>query len=1762
MAVKAPYKKTDREELESLISKRLLETFFYNKDVFAKQLADDDGNVFYNTVYNKIDATTIRHMLRNNKAIMAYQQTFQKLKWICLDFDISKPFLYDDYDYFEDTKYRVLLEEEVENTKNILEELKIHYTIEFSGNRGFHIWILLKEEVNKSLGHQLIEGLINKINFRYIGKDDSPITLDKYPKNGKSKGNSIGLGVKIPLSFHMKSNAYSYVLENVKEVKKVTNLSEDFLLKQLELISNIHQVDVYSLIEKLQLEKLPEQKEYDDIAGLVKNDSDLSAVICSLTKCEVYNYIFSKGLKNLNEFDRMVITGTLVRLGSSGNPHYGKDLLIEYFSTDKSVYNEDLTKQKINTLSNLYPPNLRYLENKYGIQCSYCNKNNINNVLELLQDIGIVVSDRNEDKNTLSWIINSEKKYLTQNDEVPLNFIYDELTQIKEEDLLEDLTSIKKGEYLDVESYRYLRKENEDKERILYSFSAKDRVLTTFAMFEINKILYGQYSSSSYSYRLNYEMSRNDIFINWNSLWLKYVKDIEGKIHSDSYDNYYILKLDISQFYEKIDQIILRDILYEQPSKLTSMLLADLSIDQKNEYKNICEYLINASQQLSNKGIPQGPAYARYLAEIYLTVLDESILSLLTTDFEHYFRYVDDMVLLIESKEKLEDILIEIKKCLATLGLKLNTSSEKFLKGKVSELKYQIIGQDLEKYFIDGVDEKSTPIKVVNKAVSMVDKMFREGMASENFKQLPFYLTHLISENYLALRKEEIVKEVTKSDIGRGSLFKHFYKNIVFSSTAEIDIGFFKKLTGLSRGNFINQLSRSYKEISLDKLEELVSYYLKENLAYYERIELIRLILRSGANVNHSYLLLSDYEIIVRLIDSTDNIKWTKELLKNTLIGLQREDDKSKALVILDSLLSNSVNLPAFNEVITTIYSTLSRHVDEVFNKNNLQLLNNLICFISMYLEEFEQIIGLWNNLNTKIDESVADIKYNDWLKYNSVVDKSKIVDNSVVHVLTSVFSSNGINPVIGVKNFEKEYAMYLFLYLFNSQENPNLKSEIRENIYQIINGKNLEFLRWCLGEGVEYFPSDDIAIQNIHLNDRVVLKKNNELLVRGSERMFSDFPKEVVLEEEWYKEKDYRYTIVELNTKVQNIYDKLKELDLFKALEFLIELKKSAEINEKYVNVFETGAFRVGSNELYLKYSKCDTNIVINGDRSVVNEKKSFLNELLTCFKQAEITKKELIIDYEITNHTFELDFLPSNIRSVETKMSFIESLVNNIQKYFKTDSENIYSLEIAKVITIREFLRKQELKNYKKELELLGMYNTLYNNDYEKYLLYGKTPINSDSLEELIKSLKTSLSINIEHDDVNFILKSFEKEEKLINESSTIKAFKHAQIETNIMKQKEIKINGKKFNTSDLKFYELFSNLEIKELTSKDVFHLGNSDYTYFSDDCIILIPQILTKVIDIIENKQGKYDKSSLQLKYNIENDDNFSNAVKNIQIQSGVSIYEAKRRVSSFLYDVNSKYIPAVLSVIASYLVMDDEVTNQFKNMIISNINEGNNKCLLPLKWKSDDNGLHQILFQKYKDSFDRNSDNDKRLWNDYKKINNNQTIDEIIFISDLGVSGSQFKKALNYYLDEDRKNKNIYLNIQAKKLREQLFVNKVSVTILNTMYSDVFEFEIIKFFYDIGYRGELNFKGSKFNYKDYLFKDVIKQKHRALFLEFLSEKYDLDSLTVFRGITYKNYLSDIEEDLVKNTLVGRYKSMPKFHHVGLTLGTSIFRYRKD
>ena len=119
----------------------------------------------------------------------------------------------------------------------------------------------------------------------------------------------------------------------------------------------------------------------------------------------------------------------------------------------------------------------------------------------------------------------------------------------------------------------------------------------------------------------------------------KALKDIKKTISREFKFTGYCLKCDIKKYFPSIDKIILKQVIEKKiRCKNTKKLIFDI-ID--SDYSNFGEY----------KGIPIGNLTSQLFSNIYLNELDQYVKHKLK--IKYYYRYVDDFIILEDSKKQL-----------------------------------------------------------------------------------------------------------------------------------------------------------------------------------------------------------------------------------------------------------------------------------------------------------------------------------------------------------------------------------------------------------------------------------------------------------------------------------------------------------------------------------------------------------------------------------------------------------------------------------------------------------------------------------------------------------------------------------------------------------------------------------------------------------------------------------------------------------------------------------------------------------------------------------------------------------------------------------------------------------------------------------------------------------------------------------------------------------------------------------------------------
>ncbi|MBI2065822.1 MAG: group II intron reverse transcriptase domain-containing protein [Candidatus Zambryskibacteria bacterium] len=176
----------------------------------------------------------------------------------------------------------------------------------------------------------------------------------------------------------------------------------------------------------------------------------------------------------------------------------------------------------------------------------------------------------------------------------------------------------------------------------------------------------------------------------------------------------WILKCDIRKFFATIDHVVLKDILKHYiPDKDILWLLGQI-VDSFQPVKE-------------GVGLPLGNLTSQLLVNIYMNEFDQFMKRELK--FKHYIRFADDFVLLSSDKNKLEELLVSIRKFLDE-RLKLELHPDKvFIKtvasgvdflGWVNFPDHRVVRTVTKKRAIKGIQAKEAKIETVQSYLGLL----------------------------------------------------------------------------------------------------------------------------------------------------------------------------------------------------------------------------------------------------------------------------------------------------------------------------------------------------------------------------------------------------------------------------------------------------------------------------------------------------------------------------------------------------------------------------------------------------------------------------------------------------------------------------------------------------------------------------------------------------------------------------------------------------------------------------------------------------------------------------------------------------------------------------------------------------------------------------------------------------------------------------------------------------------------------------------
>ena len=1420
-----------KNDIIKSLSNKLFTLFYVDDKKYGIQQADGT----YKLLKKTITPATIDDMLKNQKSLLTYQELHilnnAFIKWVCIDIDIIKKEI-ENYEVNQENLSNVH-----QTTKEIclyLESLKIPYILEFSGRRGFHIWIIFEGFITKENGFKLVEYIYENT----ISKFKDNITADKYPKTAfvpiKSKG--IGLGVKLPLSQNKGSGKLSFFLNNIKdfdfdENNWLAEPNEDFLVQQYEIISKykpISEFEIKTCIKAYddshpQISKFfhPKRKE---VNSFLPEGVNLDTIIPSLRKCIFINPILNEYERGLSRKDRSILVGLLIQLKTQNDNDFGYNLLLELFSRVQG-FDEKKTKNNIEYLKYYQPISCKILGN-----CDLHSKCKVKSPIELIEGVELIESPffsiKNITETIFKRIIIAIEYYIFRNDEVPLFPLIEKNKIASYNNIKESIEEIfTNGIVKELHSFEFKRQE-ENKLRTLFSIDSVNNITSIYSIYILNSLFYSELSNNSYGYRLVSNFNNGNIFQNWFVNWIKYTNKIEDVLFGEEYQKYHVIKIDIKSYYDSIDLLRLKLKLFEESSTNIKARLKELSDEDLTKYKNIIEYLISLTKSITknnNIGLPQGPAYARYLAEIYLTGLDNLIENyiLINQKREFYYRFVDDIFIFTENEERAIELLSKISDWLAINGLELNTE-----KTKIENVEIYAKSGDYKKY----KDDIKYDINKVNKNKAILSEteiqeaLLKLEQLTDSSKfglkdNLRFFYYNFKNDKRIDFIRNKLSYKLPFTIDGRGTLYFLFYKDLIqnYNERFWALAGEISQVKGLSLTHFLNTILLYYDDnvFYLNKIEDIVSHcQTREDLSEADILLVSIIALRYNITIKKNYSMG-----IMNFALETPGIKYTSESWGHFDKKFQNLDSNELFLKEIERIIKeNEYTLEFLEEFSKYSFTRFSEweskgELSFIKDEKTLLLYYYCLCFLTLFEKSktIDNIKFSWNILTRKSDLLSSYYKID-----NYWIDKVK-------HFTIGELSFQSYNFIlIGKVGSElpnneliEKYKDVLITFLFALEKEKKIDLSLSKSSLLNYIDKDTLFYKWVNDITACLYPEKkDICMRNIALNGIIVLKKNDSLFIKyiGKEPDSIKYNYLTLNPSSSNNEFEYefKFEILDDSLKSDNFPDAISRL-----AEIIIKHESFIEKFHAKPPYFYEPFLSYDSNPLIPFYSDFDK-IVTNDCKIQENtieiywENLMFILSKLTGADTCKIIKEENRFDFNLG--AIEDRFIPKSnllINKAEDKINFVKVFAEIIKDQ---SIKSIFQFQYYWSKTIVEIISTSKYKKH----------NNLFINYLKIHFDHFPSPEKSET--DILFSINDAIDLNCDNLSFfyNTIKKSFEVFQSEVELSDDFNflfnVFEQPQLKHQITDSKELLLSDERFKRSNISITKKWNtNLKVYEYELK---------------------------------------------------------------------------------------------------------------------------------------------------------------------------------------------------------------------------------------------------------------------------------------------------------------------------------------------------------
>lgn len=349
-------------------AQKILQVFVGREDMFSKETLGYGGKRQMELQPIPLSEQRILEHLKGDITIGTYiQRPNSTVKYMVIDLDISKKIMLQVQR--ESIVFQTYLEQVLHyavEIKKILKNLGICSYIEYSGCRGYHVWIFFTEWIPVRYVNMLADIIENKIKT----KGEEEICIEFFPNKTRVKADKFGQVMKLPYGHHIRTGEQSHFLDD----------SGNAILELNYFIDSLSKNSLYAV--KKVLAKNTEMK--GDILEKTV-DTNLEAfgqieeeVVEILNKCNLMRYLCQKSVKTgyLSHAERLSVLYVFGHLGDIGHEfvHFimSHTLNYQYHTTERFI--QRIPEKPVSCIK--LREQYKQITAEYGCSCTFKRSKN------------------------------------------------------------------------------------------------------------------------------------------------------------------------------------------------------------------------------------------------------------------------------------------------------------------------------------------------------------------------------------------------------------------------------------------------------------------------------------------------------------------------------------------------------------------------------------------------------------------------------------------------------------------------------------------------------------------------------------------------------------------------------------------------------------------------------------------------------------------------------------------------------------------------------------------------------------------------------------------------------------------------------------------------------------------------------------------------------------------------------------------------------------------------------------------------------------------------------------------------------------------------------------------------------------------------------------------------------------------------------------------------------------------------------------------